>query len=550
MRSLFLSVMLGVFLVVNSFAQQANPNAQGITLIENENYTEAQKFFEGLIAKDPKNGAAHYYIGQIKYILEDFSGASDAYNKGLVANNKCIECQIGISKILLDNGKNLEAEKNLENLAKSNKKNASILSMIGEAFLYNKKTNAEKAVDYLTRSRDTDPKIASTWLKMGDAFKLKGDNGSAMTSYETAAVKDPKNLEAVMKQAQIWANTNELNLAVKKLEEAIALSPEYAPAHKLLYELYMRQMIKSGARDANFFNTKLKPTLQTYIRLAGNDSKAKERLVKFLAFTAKDYDGAIEEGKKLVASNPEEYTAHRWLAWSYGEKEMWEDCYQSSKNLIQEAGKKPAERQLYESDYEYYAKAALNTAKANPDREAEGFKIYEKVFQTNPSKAEEVYSNFAKKAYAEKDYTRAIPFYLKKDGIKALTANEMYNLAFAYFSTKDYANAEKYYVKYSELNPTNAYSYYMAARAANFQETGDVVTGKAKNHYSKYIEVEKDVTTDRNKKQLGSAYDYLGGLLYSQGDKPNAIMMYEKWLLIDPTNVNAQNQLNALKAGN
>jgi tetratricopeptide (TPR) repeat protein len=538
MRSLFFSIGLVCFVIFSSFGQQVDMK-QGIMLIDNENYTEAQKFFEGVISKDPKNGAAHYYVGQIKYLLEDYVGASDSYNKGLTANSKCTECQIGAAKILLDNGKNLEADKVMENIAKSNKKKGDILSMIGEAYLYNKKPVAEKAIDFLTRSRDVDPAVSNVWDKLGDAFKLKGDSGSAMSAFETAAEKDPKNLQAVMKQAQIWANSGQLDLAIKKLEAAIGLSPNYAPAYKLMYELYLK---------ARKYDIMLKP-LTKYKELAGSDTKAAERLVKFLVYTAKDYDGAIREGKALLSTNPEEYTMHRWLAWAYGEKEMWEECYNSSKMLFAEVAKNSS-RKTYESDYEYYAKAALNTAKTNPEREAEGFKAYEKVFEFSPNKQEDLLATLAKKAYTEKNWAKAIELYNKKNAVKELTSSELYNLAFCYLTTKDFVNSEKSYLKYAATNPTAAVAYYYAAVSANNLETGDVVTGKAKDHYLKYVELEKDLTTPRNKTQLGKAFDYLGGLAYTQGDKASAISYYERWIAIDPTNATATNQLTALKSGN
>ena len=55
--------------------------------------------------------------------------------------------------------------------------------MIGDAYLYNKKPNGNKAVEYLSIARDMNPKVAKYWAHLGDAYKLVGNNGEAMTCF-------------------------------------------------------------------------------------------------------------------------------------------------------------------------------------------------------------------------------------------------------------------------------------------------------------------------------------------------------------------------------
>jgi hypothetical protein len=100
--------------------------------------------------------------------------------------------------------------------------------------------------------------------------------------------------------------------------------------------------------------------LEKYIQLTGTDIDAKVRLVKFLTFQAKDYERAILEGEKILLTNPDQYTVHRWLAWSYAEKAQimtdkkatdtmitdtlilieWEKSYKHSVDLFDAIGKK------------------------------------------------------------------------------------------------------------------------------------------------------------------------------------------------------------------
>ena len=67
---------------------------------------------------------------------------------------------------------------------------------------------------------------------------------------------------------------------------------------------------------------------------------------------------AIDEGKKILATNPEQYSVHRWLAWSYFESGKFQEAFDQSKLLFEAIEKEPT-RKSYSSDYEYYAKAAI-----------------------------------------------------------------------------------------------------------------------------------------------------------------------------------------------
>ena len=124
---------------------------------------------------------------------------------------------------------------------------------------------------------------------------------------------------------RIWSSSNQTDKAIENLESVIALSPDFAPAYKDLYELYIR---------TNKY-TKVLPILQKYVSLSGTDVDARVRLVKFLCFQAKDYERAVEEGLSILTTNPEQYTLHRWLAWSYAELNKFQESYDQSVKLFE-----------------------------------------------------------------------------------------------------------------------------------------------------------------------------------------------------------------------
>ncbi len=545
MKKLVIGCLLMGFAFTNLLIGQASL-AEGIKLFNNENYTEAQNFFESIIKKEPTNALPHYYIGQIKYALEDYKGAKEAYVAGVKVNSKCCECAIGLAKLNLDNGNTIEATKTLDALEKSNKKSAPMLALIGDAYLYSKKPNAKKALEALTKSRDLDPKVGSTLSHMGDAAKSLGDLGTAMTNYESAVAKDPTNLEAYMSMAVIWAASRQQELAIEKLESAIKLSPDYAPAYKILYDLYYK---------AKQFK-KMIPVLDKYVSLAGNDIKARIRLVKFLCYTAKDYERTILEANKLLSDKTiklegaDLVVLNRFLAWAYGETQKYQESYDASKELFKIA-EQDTSRKVYGQDYDYLAQAALKLGKTEESKVA-----YEKVLEQDSSKKEEIYGILAKKFYEDKNYEDAITYYIKKNTLKPLGSSESFNLANAYYVTKKYTESDSVFTKIVEATPNYATGWLMKARIARAQDP-DFTLLTAQPSYIKYIEnaetdlakATEDKAKERLKKNLVEAYDYLGTCLVQKSDNEGAKVYFEKVITIDPANAKAIESIKILNGG-
>lgn len=400
--------------------------------------------------------------------------------------------------------------------------------MIGEAYLMSKQPNADKAAEFLESARAMDPKIARYWAHLGDAYKLKGDNGQAMTNYETAVEKDPNNTAAYISMARIWAGAKQYDLAIDKLMQAIKLSPDNAPPYKDLIELY----IQTGQYD------KVTPLLTKYTQLTGDDIDAKVRLVKFLTFQAKDYDRAIEEGEKLLKTNPEQYTVHRWLAWSYGEKGMSEQSMNHSKMLFDELAK-DQERKSFASDYEYWAKAALKLGDVD-----EAAHIYRKYLELDSTKANDIYGVIAKAYYDKKNYEQAIAYYNRKNEIKPLGNQELYFRGLSEYFIKDYPAADSSFVKVLEITPEYSTAWLYRVRIAEAQDTAEQKLYLAKPFWDEYIKfgtadldkAKDDAAKSKIITNLVNGYNYLTVYYAKQDDIPNAKLQNEKALTLDPTN--------------
>lgn len=503
---------------------------EGIKLLENENYNTALQVFSKLNATDPKNPLYPYYIGEVHYALENYNAAETSYNAGLSISSKCDECKIGLGKLFLDKGNNAEARKQFETALKGNSKNHRIIAMVGDAWLYGKNAYPAEAIEYLTKARDLDPKVARYWIHLGDAFYAKRDLGAAMTSYETAVEKDKNDPETYVKMARIWGASKKYDLGIEKLQTAINIKSDYALAYKELYE----QLIK----NKNF--SKVLPVLEKYVSLTGSDVDAKVRLVKFLCFQAKDYERAIAEGTKLLTDHPNQYTLHRWLAWSYGELDKSQESYDQSILLLKAIQEDTSKRPVFESDYEYLAKAALKLKKLE---EAES--NYLKVIELNSNRKAEVFILLAKGYYDNKNYSKAVSYYTQKHEISGLNNTEEYYLGLSRFYLGEYGLADSSFMKLLELTPQYGQGWLMRARCNTALDSGQVL-GLAKPFYEKYAEI-ASVDAERNKKQLIESYKYLGAFHVQHDNLILALEYFEKIYALDPADKDAADAIKILK---
>ncbi len=513
---------------------------EGIKQMQNENYAAAQTTFNAIAKSDPKNGTIYYYIGEVSYKTDALAEAEKAYKKGLTINTQCAECKVGIGKLLLDQGKSAEAEEQFQSASRLDKKNPEIFALIGEAYLNNKKPNGNKAVEYLSMARDMNPGVAKYWAHLGDAYELTGNHGEAMTGYETAIRKDPTISSAYTSMARIWTKAKQDSLAIPLLEKAIELSPNDAQPYKYLIELY----IKNGKY------AKVTPLLDKYVSLSGDDVDAKVRFVKFLTFQAKDYDRAILEGEKLLETNPEQYTLHRWLAWAYAEKGDFQHSYDHSVMLFEELGKKE-DRAVFPSDYDYYAKAAFKLGKID-----EAAHIYRKYLELDPSRSQEINGMLAKGYYDIKNWEQAKAYYLRLSAEKPLSVANNYWLGLTCWYLDQELLSDSIFTKVLEVTPDYGPAWMMRAKIGNRLDTAETKLYLSKIPYENYIkytysadDMEKN---KKNMKNLKDAYDYLGRYWVQQEEKGNvtAKQYFEKILELDPADAETIDILRILNTPN
>ena len=502
----------------------------GIKMIGNENYGEASAFFEKVMQTEPRNGLPLYYLGKIKYELEEYDAAEALFDKAVATDKKCVLCSIGQAQMWMENGKTMEADKAFTYIALKNKKSGSILAAIGDAYLYSRTPNYAKAIEYLGQSRDVDPNIGATWAHLGDAYTKDNQAGNAMNAYETAVRKDNTNVEAYISMAKIWRATKNKEQAIENLETAIKLAPEFAPAYKALYETYLR-----FGEDK-----KVLPILEKYVSLAGTDELAKLRLIRFMHTEAKDYDRVIEKAFELKQTS-KEYTLDRWLAYAYAEKENYVAA--DSFFTLLDANLIKMNEEPYDADLYYRGKVAMGLKDYD-----NALNYYHKLWDKNPDGREGVLGNLAKRFYDEKDFDNAIRFYQEKAKYVALDVTEQYLYAGSYYAKKDYGRAKEEFQKLVAQSPNYAIGWLNIARCVEKSDP-DHVTYPAMDDYKKFIEVVgglSDQEKEYYKNFVVDAYMYLGYGYVNQDDRKSAKAAFEQVLLLNPEHAKATEYVEIL----
>ncbi len=523
-----LSYGITIFSMLFTLAMNAQTIEEGIVKIEKEDFTGARQIFKDILAKNPKATEPYFYLGETYYQNDNRDSAAAYYNKGIALNEDNALCYVGLAKILQDKGQATEAKKLYDKAGRrASKKDTRVPFEIGKANFDSAKPNYDEAINMIQKAIDVNPKIADYFSVLGDVYLAKKSFGDAQTRYESAISKngnDPKNY---LKAAKIWYSAKRYDLAEEQLQKALTKDPNFAPAIKDLIEVFTAQKQFS----------KSTPYLERYTNIVGDkDIEAKERLVKFLVFYAKDYTKAIAKAKEILTNNPKNTSMLRWIARAQFENKEYEVSAANSKLFFENIGDKI----ILASDYDYYARSAKELKQY--DLSASN---YLKIITVDSTRTD-VYETVGKLYYENKDYKKAISAYDKKVKLGLSAPTDFYYLGLSQYYTDDFKSADTSFARLNVVSPSYVTGYKWRAKNAAKMDSADAPTGLAIPHLEKLIEVaSKDAA--KNKDNLIEAHGKCGEFYYNKGDYARAIISFEKLVEFDSANANYADLLKAAR---
>jgi tetratricopeptide (TPR) repeat protein len=292
MKKITVSLILSSVLWVGSVAAQTLADGQKFS--RNEEFEKAEQVYSSLIAKKPKVGD-NYYWAALNFLAKgDSLSALNMFNQGLAIAPTFPLNLVGKGHMELRKHNVQGAEAFFAQASMAKKKVRPLVNKeIARAYLLVEYGSPEqlkgygaRAIDYLKISNnDFEAKIL-----LGDAMIINNPTNSsdAIQQYIVAgydATTDPRPL---MRQAKVYARANAGTLAISKLDEALALDVNYAPAYRQKAEVF--SMLKE--RDSAVFY------YEEYLRR--NDNITARRFYVQNLYLGGDLDRCIIEGKNLL----------------------------------------------------------------------------------------------------------------------------------------------------------------------------------------------------------------------------------------------------------
>lgn len=130
--------------------------------------------------------------------------------------------------------------------------------------LYNK-GQGDKAMPYLTKAVEADPKFSAPQNLLGMIYLRQGKKDQALAALQKAVELDANSVSAHANLAKVYYENKSFDLAEKELREALRLDPNYTPAQAVLgltlaakgqgaeAEKVLRQALELSPRDAYLY---------------------------------------------------------------------------------------------------------------------------------------------------------------------------------------------------------------------------------------------------------------------------------------------------------
>jgi Tfp pilus assembly protein PilF len=522
MSKRFISFVTMIVLGSNMlFAQSVE---QGRKFLYYERYKSARENFEKVLASNPNNIEATYWLGQTMLEQKDSTAAKNLYQKALQSNGNAPLILVGMGEIELREGKTNDARQRFETAISLTKgKDVEVFNAIGRANVDTKAGDATYAIEKLNQATQVKGfKDPETYIIMGDAYRKLIDGGNAITSYTKALNLDPKYAAAHHKIAKVYLTQRNAEMFLPGFEKAIEVDPAYAPTYfELFYYWYFKDVNKAA------------PYLEKFAANTDQGPDVEYTKTDFL-FASGKFAEAKEKAMSLISQYGDKVAPRMYKQVAYA-CDTLKDIACANKYMADYFAKQNPD-DIVSADYEELANINLQT----PGSEAQAFVNLQKAVETDTVAENKIkYINKAA-ALAKKQGDRkqeanwlGIAYSLKANP----TQTDLYNWGMANYQAANYAAADSIFCGlYQTKFPDQIYGYLWCARAKQAMDTA-MTQGIAVAPYEKLAEMGTKLDSVKFKAQVINAYMYLAQYYNdAKKDAKTALSYVDKILAIDPAN--------------
>ncbi|HMR90831.1 MAG TPA: hypothetical protein PKC69_00890 [Chitinophagaceae bacterium] len=533
-----ISVKLVIAALLFATGLQAQSLQDGVNDYYAERFKSAKSTFEKLIAANPNNIEANYWLGQTFIGMEDVAAAKAHYEKALLASANAPLLLVGMGQVELMQNKPSEARQRFETALTMTRGKKSddpeIQNAIGRAIteVYSdkeKKGDINWAIQLLTGASEQKIKnkrlLAEIYLNLANAHRKAkpGEAGGiAFQTYQRAIEEDPNFPVPYYRIAQLFNSQRNWDLYEKYLKDAVSKDERFAPAY---YDLYRLALL--GKRDfvaaeeyAKKYNAGADPDPQNdYLRIQ-------------TLWAKKDFDQAIAGAENIIAQNGKNAKARNYklIADSYLQKKDTA----KAKQYIDEYFVRQKSEEVLPNDYEM--KAAIYSV--IPGQEDIVYNSYLEAarLDTTLEGKTEILKNAAT-LFRNKNM-REVEGDVLTELVKLKSnpsINELYDVMRAYYFGEAYDKSYAAAIKFTEKYPDEIYGWEFRHYNSKVLDTAKVDSIAVPDAIQLLTASEKD--TVKFKTQYIRAASFLA-IAYANklSDPEKAIEYLKKWQSMDPAN--------------
>jgi tetratricopeptide (TPR) repeat protein len=503
------------------FAQSVE---QGRKFFYYERYKSARENFEKVLAANPNNIEATYWLGQTMLEQKDSTAAKNLYQKALQQNGNAPLILIGMGEIELREGKTNDARQRFETAISLTKgKDVEVFNAIGRANVDTKAGDATYAIEKLNQATQVKGfKDAETYLILGDAYRKLIDGGNAITSYTKALGLDPKLAAAHHKIAKVYLTQRNSEMFLPGFDKAIEADPAYAPTYfELFYYWYFKDVNKAA------------PYLEKFATNSDQGADVEYLKTDFL-FASGKFAEAKDKALSLITQFGDKVAPRMYKMVAYA-CDTLKDMNCANKYMTDYFAKQDPD-DVVSADYEELANINAQT----PGSEAQAFVNLQKAVEKDTVAENKIKYIGKAAALAKKQGDRkqeanwlGIAYGLKKEP----TQTDLYNWGMANYQAADYAQADSIFCNlYQTKYPDQIYGYLWCARTIQASDT-TMQSPKFAPAQEKLAEMALKLDSVKFKSQATGAYAALTSYYNDvKKDSKTALSYVEKILAIDPAN--------------
>jgi len=535
-------IATGIFISAGLKAQTIQ---EGVNHLNADRFKSAALVFEKLIAANPNNTEAVYWLGQT-YLDDDKNEmARQLYDKGLATSNNAPILLVGRGHVDLLEKKTNEARQKFETaitMTRGKKgDDPGILLAVGRANVDAKDGDLPYAIQKLEAAVQRESNNAEIYMQLGNAYRKArpGEGGGlAYTNYNKALDVNPNYVVAYIRLAKLFEAQKNWELVLQNLNLSITKDPNFTLGY---YELFYYNFFRQRFPEAEDF-------LKKYISSKGAESDIQDQyLYAQLCWARKDYDCATSKAESVAtamgaATKPK---VLKLLADAYYQKN---DSLSAKKYIDQYFAKEKPEDYI---GFDYALKADIYSK--FPGQEAvvynsyiEGVRI-DTVLDNKVEILKKGAEFFRKRGEREKEGDLMVKLLEIKP---KPTMNDIFDAGRAYYFAKQYQKSRDIFVKFVEKYPTEVYGYEWTFNNSKVIDTLKKDSIAVPDALKLFEFSAKDTT--KFKKQYISSASYLA-IYYANDakDKEKAIEYLRKWQEADAVNAdNIQKNIEILQKAN